>query len=263
MLLAEARKASEDVKKIRDDPGRDDPRAARKALVEEARAERTSAYTVREMLNDYFEGHASKLAKGIEQERMLRHDVLPSWGVRAASEVTPRDAVDLYEQIERRAPRVAAMTISALRMAFELAIERRRLDGPNPCAGVKGRKYEPRERALDASELQKLLAWLPTSALPANVHGALLLQLLTGTRSGEVVNAEWTEIDLAEALWTQPKSKTKNKREHRVMLPLQAVPCYAGVRASMFAGSIRPTTIVRCCRKRSDLRSTRRARLAR
>ncbi|MFN0299534.1 MAG: hypothetical protein ACKVQU_04175 [Burkholderiales bacterium] len=78
--MAEARKASEDVKKIRDDPGRGDPRAARKALDAEARGERMSAYTLREMLNDYFERHASKLAKGIEQECMLRHDVLPSWG---------------------------------------------------------------------------------------------------------------------------------------------------------------------------------------
>ncbi len=148
-------------------------------------------------------------------------------------------------------------------MAFELAIERRRLDGTTPCAGVKGPKFEPRERALDAIDLQKLLAWLPTSALSSNVYNALVFQLLTGTRSGEVVHAEWSEIDLAEALWKQPKSKTKNKREHRVMLPLQSVPCYARVRAcvraSMFARSIRPTTIVLCCRKRSDLRRSRRA----
>jgi integrase len=50
-----------------------------------------------------------------------------------------------------------------------------------------------------------------------------LLQLLTSTRSGEVVNAEWSEIDLQAGVWRQPGSKTKNKREHRVMLPREAV----------------------------------------
>ena len=136
--------------------------------------------------------------------------------------------VDLAEKIAKRAPRVAGMTISALRQAFRLAIERRRLEGLNPCSGVKTGQSRARDRALDERELTALLEWLPGASLSANVRDALRLQLLTGTRSGEVVGAEWSEIDLEAAVWTQPAAKTKNGREHRVMLSPRAVELLKG-----------------------------------
>ena len=228
MSLAQARDAWSEAKKIRDDPKRGDPRVERAALAAQAQAERARGYTVREMLEDYFRLHAAKLAKGVEQERMLRHDVLASWGRRSAADVSARDVVDLAEKIAKRAPRVAGMTVSALRQAFRLAIERRRLEGLNPCSGVKTGQSKPRARALDERELKALLEWLPGARLSANVRDALRLQLLTGTRSGEVVGAEWDEIDLDAAIWTQPARKAKNGREHRVMLSRQAVELLKG-----------------------------------
>jgi integrase len=54
------------------------------------------------------------------------------------------------------------------------------------------------------------------------VRDALRLHLLTGTRSGELVGAEWREIDLEAAVWLQPATKTKNGA-HRVMLPRQGI----------------------------------------
>ena len=41
---------------------------------------------------------------------------------------------------------------------------------------------------------------------------------LTATRSGEVRNAAWNEIDLSTAVWTIPSEHTKTGREHRVPL---------------------------------------------
>ena len=228
MSLAQARDAWSEAKRIRDDPKRGDPRVERTSIAAQAQAERARGYTVREMLEDYFRLHAAKLAKGAEQERMLRHDVLALWGRRPAAEVSAREVVDLGEKIAKRAPRVAGMTISALRQAFRLAIERRRLEGTNPCSGVKTGPSRARDRALDERELKALLEWLPGAKLSSNVHDALRLQLLTGTRSGEVVGAEWSEIDLEAAIWTQPAAKTKNGREHRVMLSPQAIELLKG-----------------------------------
>jgi integrase len=70
-----------------------------------------------------------------------------------------------------------------------------------------------------SGSFKSLLEWLHGAKLSANVRDALRLQLLTGTRSGEVVGAEWREIDLEAAVWMQPATKTKNGRAHRVMLP--------------------------------------------
>ena len=46
---------------------------------------------------------------------------------------------------------------------------------------------------------------------------------LTATRSGEVRNASWDEIDLATATWTIPPEHTKTGQEHRVPLSTGAL----------------------------------------
>jgi integrase len=47
---------------------------------------------------------------------------------------------------------------------------------------------------------------------------ALEFCILTATRSGEVRNADWSEIDLERAMWTIPAAKMKAGREHVVPL---------------------------------------------
>ena len=50
---------------------------------------------------------------------------------------------------------------------------------------------------------------------------------LTATRSGEVRNATWDEIDLATATWTIPPQHTKTEKEHRVPLSTGALAVLA------------------------------------
>lgn len=52
---------------------------------------------------------------------------------------------------------------------------------------------------------------------------ALEFCILTAARSGEVLNARWSEIDLKEAIWTVPAERMKAGREHRVPLGQRAV----------------------------------------
>lgn len=52
---------------------------------------------------------------------------------------------------------------------------------------------------------------------------ALQFLILTATRTSEVLNAEWHEIDLAKATWTVPAERMKARREHRVPLSTQAI----------------------------------------
>ena len=46
---------------------------------------------------------------------------------------------------------------------------------------------------------------------------------LTATRSGEVRNATWDEIDLTKAIWAIPPEHTKTGKEHRVPLSTSAL----------------------------------------
>jgi integrase len=52
---------------------------------------------------------------------------------------------------------------------------------------------------------------------------ALQLLILTATRTSEVLNAEWHEVDLDNATWTIPAERMKVRREHRIPLSRQAV----------------------------------------
>jgi hypothetical protein len=47
---------------------------------------------------------------------------------------------------------------------------------------------------------------------------ALEFLILTAARTGEVIGARWSEIDLNAALWTIPAKRMKGGREHRVPL---------------------------------------------
>ena len=42
-------------------------------------------------------------------------------------------------------------------------------------------------------------------------------------RPGELRQAEWSEFDLDDAVWTIPATRTKMRRKHRKPLPAQAV----------------------------------------
>ena len=75
---------------------------------------------------------------------------------------------------------------------------------------------------------------------------ALEFLVLTAARTGEVIHARWSEIDLDRMLWTVPAERMKGGREHRVPLSdcavaiLRALPREAD---SVFAGERRGTAI--------------------
>jgi integrase len=53
----------------------------------------------------------------------------------------------------------------------------------------------------------------------------LELCILTTTRTGELIAAQWEEFDLEAKVWTIPDSRTKTKKEHRIPL----VPAVVGL----------------------------------
>jgi integrase len=47
---------------------------------------------------------------------------------------------------------------------------------------------------------------------------ALTVCILTAARTGEILGAQWSEMDLEQEVWTIPAARTKAGREHRVPL---------------------------------------------
>jgi integrase len=58
---------------------------------------------------------------------------------------------------------------------------------------------------------------------------ALEFTILTAARTGEVVGARWSEIDLETNTWIIPAARMKSRREHRVPLSPRAVELLSGL----------------------------------
>lgn len=60
---------------------------------------------------------------------------------------------------------------------------------------------------------------------------ALAFAILTAARTGEVIEARWSEIDMEAKVWTIPATRMKAGREHRVPLTEQALEILNGMAA--------------------------------
>jgi integrase len=83
----------------------------------------------------------------------------------------------------------------------------------------------PRRSKVAKVEHHAALPWAQMGAFMADLQkvggtAALALQftILTAARTGEVIGARWSEIDLAARAWTIPGERMKAGKEHRVPL---------------------------------------------
>ena len=77
-------------------------------------------------------------------------------------------------------------------------------------------KTQAHRKALPYNLVSEFLDALKESNAGDATKLALELLILTASRSGEVRLAEWSEIDLDQAVWTRPAHRMKAKKEHRV-----------------------------------------------
>jgi integrase len=208
--------------------GGQDPAAEKRSKRTGAPAVQTpGAYTVKQLCRDYLEGYLEPTRKGnspVEVRRMFKSLLGTIDGLAAAS-ITRTQAFDLLEGM-RGTPALAKRLRSELGAAWDYALDAGRLPAETPnwwrlvlrgklrSKGriIDGVSTKGEKRVLSDDEIGIVLRWLPNLSL--TVADGLQLYLWTGTRGGEIVSMELTEItEEADGLWwTIPKSKTKNSR---------------------------------------------------
>lgn len=198
------------------------------------------AETVEDLAEIYLEKWARPRKRSVaEDERILKKDVLPGWGRRKAKEITRRDVIALLDRIvERGSPIAANRTLAVIRRMFAWGLSRDIVTA-NPCAAVKAPgKENRRDRVLSRDEIATLWHALDTTTLPisAPIRLALKLQLATAQRKGEVIDAEWSEFDLDEGIWTIPGERAKNSMAHRVPLSPVALALLDQIKAANGGG---------------------------
>ncbi len=174
----------------------------------------------------------------------------PNWKDRAGSERQWRASLAAYAL-----PRLGAKTVDAVTSADVMAVllpiwsskrvtagrVRQRIGAVMKWAVAQGLRADnpagdaisaalPRtaavqrhQRALPHAEVRAALARVRDCDASPGIRLAFEFLVLTATRSGEVRNARWEEIDRDGAVWTIPAERMKNGREHRVPLSDRAL----------------------------------------
>jgi integrase len=181
--------------------------------------------SVEQLIDEYIEKWAKKRKRSWkEDERLLNKEIKPKWGKRKAKDITKRDVVLLLEGIvERGAPIAANRAFACIRRMFNFAVERD-LINTTPCLSIKApAKENQRDRCLTQEEIKSLWEQIDTAYMSEPTKLALKLQLVTAQRKGEILAAEWHEINFDGQLWIIPQNKAKNGIEHRVPLSTLAL----------------------------------------
>lgn len=176
------------------------------------------APSVADLAERYLEEHArpKKRAGSIKNDcSMLRRHILPKLGRHKVHEVRSRDIWALHTSL-RDTPYQANRTLALVSKMFSLAV-RWDLRADNPATGIEKFAEEKRTRWLSDAELATLMTAL--DAHPNHIAAdAIRLQLLTGSRIGEVVSATWDQFDFDRGVWIKPSHHTKQKRTEHVPL---------------------------------------------
>ena len=228
--LAEAREAAEFARRLlRQGIDPLDHRRTERARI----AAGQSAITFKDVAKLYIAAHEAgwRNAKHRYQWRQTLDVAAASFGDKAVTAVTTADVVQLLEPIWTSKTETASRLRGRIEAVLDYAKARGWREGENP-ARWRGHLSNLLPRP------SRLARVVHHPALPSQRIGAFMVDLraedgiaaraleftiLTAARTGEVIGARWSEIDLEGGTWTVPGERMKAGREHRVPLTEPAV----------------------------------------
>jgi len=120
-------------------------------------------------------------------------------------------------------------------------------EGENPAAWKEnlGNILPARQKLTRGHHAAMKYDEVPAFAAKLRTHDAMAARaleflILTASRSGEVLEATWDEIDLQAKVWTVPKERMKAGREHRVPLTDTAVAILDAISTAAKEGYVFP-----------------------
>ena len=205
-----------------------------------------------DLLDDYIVSEEFKRKRPRTQKdykRMCEKILRPAWGSLRLKAIQPRDVEALHASM-KSTPYQANRVVSLASRLFNFAIEEKQLED-NPAKNIEHYHEEKRARFLDQEgpgEMARLSSALDSYS-DQSAADALRLLLLTGSRSGEVLQARWEHFNLHTGIWTKPSSSTKQKKVEHVPLNDAALELLASMRNPGASGPLFPGSDGRKARK--------------
>lgn len=218
-----------------------DPIASRSAARSLAEAERQSQQTFSSVAELYIAQH-SKSWKNAKHEAQwsstLRTYADPVIGALLVRDIKTAHIVKVLESIWMIKTETASRVRGRIESILDFATARGLREGPNPArwkgnldAALPKRTKVAQVQHHAAVSVDHVRAFVARLQTQQGVGArALEFAIFTAARSGEVRGAVWSELDLANALWTIPAERMKGGREHRVPLSPASLAVLMGLR---------------------------------
>ena len=160
---------------------------------------------------------------------LLRDIIRPAIGKIRVVDLRHADVERMHHGIVERAPYRANRAVAVLSKMLSLAV-RWEMRPDNPARGIERAPEERRERYLIPAEIARLGEALAAHPERTSANAVRLL-LLTGARKGEMLAAQWPDIDFETGAWVKPAATTKTAKLHRVPLSAPALALLVGMKA--------------------------------
>lgn len=166
-----------------------------------------------------------------EYSRNWKSHAQPDLGRLKVSEVSRRDINAVFARMGTKKT-TANRVLAVLSVMFSFAVENE-LRSDNPAAGVTKHRENSREVAFSDDELGRIARAIPDER-EAWARTALTLLMVTGARVGEVLKAEWSELDLDDSApaWRIPAGRMKGGKPHTYTLDPDTVELIKAWRTS-------------------------------
>jgi integrase len=224
--LAEARTKRNDAKKSISDGS--DP-------IEEKKAEKTArAFAVNNsfeaIATEWYEYKCPNWSEGYANNiwAYLTQDIFPYVGSRAVTDIKPTDMLTVLRKMEQRGV-LDKLKIArqACRQVFTYAVITERAEH-NPGTDLTSALQPPKKTPLPHLNIDQIGDFL--QALKGYKGGDIVrlathILMLTGVRTVELREAEWSEFDLDKGIWQIPSERMKMRRPHIVPLSYQVKNC--------------------------------------
>ncbi|MES2119741.1 MAG: integrase arm-type DNA-binding domain-containing protein [Pseudomonadota bacterium] len=214
-----------------------DPLEERKSAAAEAlaaaQAAKVAGTTFRDVADAYIAANEESWRNPKHRQQWrntLEAYVYPVIGELPVADIGTAHVLRILEPIWKSKAETASRVRGRIETVLDSAKARGYREGENP-ARWRGHLAQilPARTRLSRGH-HKAVPYEQVPAFVAKLHereavAALALEftILTASRSGEVIGAKWSEVDLDKALWTVPAERMKAGKEHRVPLTQRAV----------------------------------------
>lgn len=182
------------------------------------------------------EWHGKKAERWAEKTstkimRYLENDIFPYIGSRPIADIDPPELLDALRKIEARGAYYNATRIKQYCgqiFRYGVATGKVKRDPSRDLDGALTTAKTKHYAALSIKDMPEFLRKLEKNdaRLFPQTRRAIQLLMLTATRTSELIQAQWDEIDLDKAVWEIPAKRMKMGNPHIVPLSRQAVALF-------------------------------------